>query len=119
MVGKTATLPAKVQSNNTKTQKGVKMKKAEFVELVQKQGGYEIKKEAERALNAVINAITEALTKKEDVALIGFGTFTTAFQKGKTGQIPGKLGQTYTTIDKYVPKFKAGKKLKEMVESVS
>jgi len=119
LIGETATLPAKVQSNNTKTQKGVKMKKAEFVDLVQKQGGYQTKKEAEQALNAVTNAITEALTKKEDVALIGFGTFTTAFQKGKTGQIPGKPGQTYTTKDKYVPKFKAGKKLKEMVESAS
>jgi len=95
------------------------MKKVEFVELVQKQGDYQTKKEAERALNAVTNAITEALTKKEDVALIGFGIFTTAFQKGKTGQLPGKSGQTYTTKDKYVPKFKAGKKLKEMVESAS
>lgn len=92
------------------------MKKAEFVGLIQKQGGYQAKKEAEQALNAVLNAITEALTKKEDVALIGFGTFTTVLQKGKTGQIPGKPGQTYTTKDKYVPKFKAGKKLKEMVE---
>jgi len=95
------------------------MHKAEFIELVQKQGGYETKKEAEQAINAFTNAITEALTKKEEVALIGFGAFTTAFQKGKTGQLPGKPGQTYTTQDKYVPKFKAGKKLKRMIEGAS
>lgn len=95
------------------------MKKLEFVGLIQKQGGYKTKKEAEQALNAVTNAITEALVKKEDVALVGFGTFLTTFQKGKTGQVPGKPEQTYTTKDKYVPKFKASKKLKEIVESAS
>jgi len=92
------------------------MKKSEFVELIQECGEYKTKLEAERAINAFTDAITEALAKKEDVSLLGFGSFTTALQKGKSGKVPG-TDKTYTTEDKYVPKFKAGKSLKSKVEN--
>ena len=92
------------------------MNKAKFVELVQSCGSYKTKVEAEKAIKAFTEAVSEALVKKEDVSLVGFGNFTTVLQKGKTGKIPG-TDKTYTTSDKMVPKFRAGKSLKERVEA--
>jgi len=92
------------------------MNKAQFVELVQKHGDYKTKADAEAAIKAFTEAVTEALVKKEDVTLVGFGSFTSALQKGKSGTVPG-TDKTYTTKDKMVPKFKAGKGLKDRVES--
>jgi DNA-binding protein HU-beta len=90
------------------------MNKAQFVELVQKSGDYKTKVEAETAIKAFTQAVTEALVTKEDVSLVGFGSFTSALQKGKSGKVPG-TDKTYTTSDKMVPKFKAGKGLKDRV----
>lgn len=92
------------------------MNKAQFVELVQASGEYKTKVEAEAAIKAFTDAITTALVKKEDVSLVGFGSFATTLQKGKSGKVPG-TNKTYTTQDKMVPKFKAGKVLKERVAS--
>ena len=90
------------------------MNKAQFVELVQETGDYKTKVEAEAAIKAFTEAVAVALVKKEDVSLIGFGSFTAALQKGKSGKVPG-TDKTYTTQDKMVPKFKAGKGLKDRV----
>jgi len=48
------------------------------------------------------------------LSLVGFGSFDVTLQKGKSGIVPG-TDQTYTTQDKMVPKFKAGKGLKDRV----
>ena len=90
------------------------MNKSEFVDLVQSTGEYKTKIEAEAAIKAFTEAVTTALVKKEDVSLVGFGSFTAALQKGKSGTVPG-TDKTYTTQDKMVPKFKAGKSLKDSV----
>jgi DNA-binding protein HU-beta len=90
------------------------MNKAQFVELVQKSGNYKTKAEAETAINAFTDAVTEALVAKEDVTLVGFGGFAASLQKGKSGKVPG-TDKTYTTQDKMVPKFKPGKSLKDRV----
>lgn len=45
---------------------------------------------------------------------MGFGSFGASLQKGKSGKVPG-TDKTYTTKDKMVPKFKAGKGLKDRV----
>ena len=93
------------------------MNKAQFVELVQKNGDYKTKVEAELAIKAFTEAVAEALVAKEDVSLVGFGSFNAALQKGKSGKVPG-TDKTYTTQDKMVPKFKAGKGLKHRVAAV-
>ena len=90
------------------------MNKAEFVELVQSSGEYKTKVEAEAAIKAFTEAVSVALAKREDVSLVGFGSFNAALQKGKSGKVPG-TDKTYTTQDKMVPKFKAGKGLKDRV----
>lgn len=90
------------------------MNKAQFVELVQASGNYKTKVEAEAAIKAFTAAVTSALVKKESVSLVGFGSFEAALQKGKSGKVPG-TNKTYSTKDKLVPKFKAGKGLKDRV----
>lgn len=90
------------------------MNKAQFVELVQASGNYKTKVEAEAAIKAFTEAVTTALVKKEDVSLVGFGSFSASLQKGKSGKVPG-TSKNYTTVDKMVPKFKAGKGLKDRV----
>jgi len=90
------------------------MNKAQFVELVQSKGEFKTKAEAENAIKAFTEAVTEALVSKEDVTLVGFGSFTASLQKGKSGTVPG-TDKNYTTQDKMVPKFKAGKGLKDSV----
>lgn len=107
-------LPVDGYSSNTKKYKENRMNKAQFVELVQKHGNYKTKVEADNAIKAFTEAVTEALVAKESVALVGFGTYEAALLKGKTGKVPGK-DTTYTTEDKMVPKFKAGATLKSAV----
>ena len=90
------------------------MNKAQFVELVQASGDYKTKIEAEAAVKAFTEAVTTALVNKDEVSLVGFGSFTSTLQKGKTGTVPG-TDKTYPTEDKMAPKFKAGQGLKDRV----
>ena len=90
------------------------MTKADFIELVQKNGEFESKAAADRAVNAFISSVTEALVKKESVSLIGFGTFSTVDVAEKSGKIPG-TDKTYTKEAHIAPKFKMGKTLKDAV----
>lgn len=93
------------------------MNKAQFVELVQKSGGYKTKIEAETAIKAFTEAITAALIENKEVSLVGFGSFGVSLQKGKMGKVPG-TDKEYKTEDKMVPKFKPGKNLKDSVSVV-
>lgn len=90
------------------------MNKSEFVELVKEVGEFETKKEAEKAVNAFVASVEKALLKKESIELVGFGKFEAVMQKGKEGKVPG-TNKTYKTTDKFVPKFKPGKGLKDSV----
>ncbi len=90
------------------------MTKAEFVELVQKTGGYDTKAAAEKAVKAFTDSVTAALVSKESVSLVGFGTFSTVEVAEKSGKIPG-TDRTYTKAAHTAPKFKIGKTLKDAV----
>ena len=90
------------------------MTKAEFVEIVQKKGGFESKAAAERAVKAFTDAVTEALVKKDKISLVGFGSFSTVEVDKKSGKVPG-TNKTYTKPAHTTPKFKFGKTLKDAV----
>lgn len=90
------------------------MTKAEFVELVQKNGEFESKAAGERAVKAFIDSVTEALVKKETVQLVGFGTFSTVEVAEKSGKVPG-TDKTYTKPAHTGCKFSFGKSLKDAV----
>ena len=72
------------------------------------------KKEARAAVDCVFLTITKALKKKDTVALVGFGTFKVAQRNARKGRNP-QTGQEMTIKAKKVPKFVAGKALKDAV----
>ena len=74
------------------------------------------KKEVERIINAVLETITNALTDGEKVALTGFGTFDVSKRAARTGVNPQNPGQKIQIPAMIVPKFKAGKSLKDAVK---
>ena len=90
------------------------MTKADFVELVQKNGEFESKAAAERAVKAFISSVTDALVKKETVSLVGFGTFSTSDRAARDGRNP-RTGETIKIPAKTLVKFKAGKALSDSV----
>jgi len=70
---------------------------------------------ANTCLNIILDEITKSLAKGKAVALTGFGTFQTVRRKARTGRNP-QTGATIKISARTVPKFKAGKKLKEAVK---
>ena len=89
------------------------MTSRDFLDLVKENGDYKTLTTAKTAVDAFTAAVTVAVEKGEDVSLIGFGSFKTAIRKGKTGSIPNSGGKTYTTVDKQIVKFTAGKNLRD------
>jgi DNA-binding protein HU-beta len=73
------------------------------------------KKEAEKAVNAFISTIEEALVKGEKVQLIGFGTFETRQRKARKGRNPRKPDEVMEIKASKAPYFKAGKAFKDAV----
>ena len=73
------------------------------------------KKDAEKALAAVLGSIEDALKAGDKVQLIGFGTFEVRARSEKTARNP-KTGETMTVPATKVPAFKAGAALKAAVK---
>ncbi len=72
------------------------------------------KASAGRALEAVIDSVKDALAKGDQVALVGFGTFSVKHRSARSGRNP-QTGATIEIRASNVPSFKAGKALKEAV----
>ena len=89
------------------------MNKAELIKEVEKFTC--TKKEAAGAVDAVFAAISKALKKGGDVAIAGFGTFKVAKRAARTGRNP-QTGKEIKIKAKKVPKFTAGKGLKDAVK---
>lgn len=73
------------------------------------------KKEAQAAVDCVFSSITNALKREGTVTLIGFGTFKINERKARAGRNP-QTGETIYINAKKVPKFVAGKALKDAVK---
>ena len=73
------------------------------------------KAEAAKAVNAMLETIKKALKKGNKVTLIGFGTFSVAKRSARTGRNP-QTGKPIKIAAKKVPKFTAGKALKDSVK---
>ena len=72
------------------------------------------KKDAEKALNAVFETITEALKAGDKVALVGFGTFEAKERPARVARNP-RTGEEIKVEASKNPAFKAGKALKDAV----
>ncbi len=89
------------------------MKKAELAAVVAEKAGL-TKKDADKAITAVVEAITEALAKGDKVQLIGFGTFDVRERGARTGLNP-RTKETIEIPASKQPAFKAGAALKDAV----
>lgn len=89
------------------------MNKTELVAAVAEQTNLS-KKDAEAALKAFIDVVSEELKKGEKVQLVGFGTFEVSERAAREGRNP-QTGETMEIKASKTPKFKAGKALKDMM----
>ena len=87
------------------------MNKVELIAQIAEKSGLS-KKDAEKALAATVDAITEAVSNGDKVQLVGFGSFETKHRAERTGRNP-KTKESITIAASKVPTFKAGKALKE------
>lgn len=90
------------------------MNKAELVEEVADETGL-TKRVSREAVDAIISAITDSLAREERVTLVGFGSFQVMQRKARRGRNP-QTGKELQIPAKKVPKFKAGRGLREAVE---
>jgi DNA-binding protein HU-beta len=88
------------------------MNKGDLINAVAKLVG--TKKDAQAAVECIFDSITKTLKKKGQVAIAGFGTFKVAKRKARNGRNP-KTGEEIKIKAKSVPKFTAGKGLKDSV----
>ena len=89
------------------------MNKTELIAEVANKAGLS-RKDAEKALGAVVETITEAVVKGDKVQLVCFGSFETKQREARTGRNP-KTKETIEIPATRVPVFKAGKALKDAV----
>lgn len=91
------------------------MNKAELIAAVSEKAELS-KKDAEKAVKALTDVISEELVKGEKIQLVGFGTFEVSERAAREGRNP-KTGEVMNIPASKTPKFKAGKALKDMVNA--
>lgn len=89
------------------------MNKSELIDAVVTSSGLS-KADATRAVDGLVEGVTNALKRGDQVSLIGFGTFSVKHRAARTGRNP-QTGQAIDIAASNVPSFKAGKALKDAV----
>ncbi|MDH3217598.1 MAG: HU family DNA-binding protein [Candidatus Krumholzibacteria bacterium] len=89
------------------------MNKAELIDAVAGSANLS-KADAGRAVDAVVDAVSSALKKGQQVSVVGFGTFSVKHRAARAGRNP-RTGETIQIAASNVPGFKAGKALKDAV----
>ena len=89
------------------------MNKSELIAAVAEKAQLS-KKDADKAVSAVVAAVTDALVAGDKVQLVGFGTFEVRARDARTGKNP-RTGEVIKIAASKVPAFKAGKALKDAV----
>jgi DNA-binding protein HU-beta len=90
------------------------MLKLDLVRKVQAKTGSTLK-DAQAAVDAVLDSVSEALASGDRVLLTGFGTFLVRHRKARTGVNPQKPSEKIQLPAANIPAFKAGKTLKDLV----
>ncbi len=91
------------------------MQKSDLIEKIAGDAGIS-KAAADRALNSILSNITKTLKSGDRISLVGFGTFSISKRAARIGRNPQTGAEIKIKATK-VPKFKAGKSLKEAVKS--
>ena len=90
------------------------MNKTELIAAVAEKA--EISKDAEKAVKAFTDVVSEELVNGGKIQLVGFGTFEVSERPAREGRNP-RTGETMTIAATKTPKFKVGKALKDMVNA--
>lgn len=90
------------------------MNKTELINAVAEKAEIS-KKDAEKAVTAVLDTIVEQVADGQDIRIVGFGTFECRERKERTGCDP-RTGNAITIPASKVPAFKAGKAFKDAVD---
>ncbi len=93
------------------------MTKSELIETIASKQGLPFRY-VETAVNAVVDSITEAMSRDERVEIRGFGNFTVRYYGAYRGRNP-KTGERVDVPPKRLPFFKVGKDLRERVDTSS
>ena len=91
------------------------MNKTELIAVVAEKAELS-KKDAEKAIKAFTDAVSEELVKGGKIQLVGFGTFEVAERAAREGRNP-QSGEVMKIAASKAPKFKAGKALKDLVNA--
>ena len=91
------------------------MNKTELVAAMAEEAGLS-KKDAEKALKAFTEIVGAQLKKDDKIQLVGFGTFEVSQRAAREGRNP-QTGKTMKIAASKAPKFKAGKALKDLVNT--
>ena len=91
------------------------MTKQEFVDAVASKASIS-RRDAGNAVDAVLDTITDTLTRGDSVTFTGFGKFSTAHRAAREGVNPRNPGQKVHIPAATVPKFSAGSQLKSAVK---
>ena len=75
-----------------------------------------VAKDADFAVKMILDALSEALAKGDRIEIRGFGSFSLNYRPPRVGRNP-KSGDKVSVPEKWVPHFKAGKELRERVDS--
>lgn len=89
------------------------MNKTELIAAVSEKSGLS-KKDAEKALVAVVDSLTDAMVKGDKVQLVGFGSFESKTREARMGRNP-KTKEPIEIPATTVPVFKPGKALKDQI----
>ncbi|MBQ5889814.1 MAG: HU family DNA-binding protein [Clostridia bacterium] len=90
------------------------MNKTELIAAVAEKAAIS-KKDADKAIAAFVDSITDALKAGDKVQLVGFGTFEVRERAARTGRNP-KTKETITIAASKAPAFKAGKAFKDAID---
>ena len=90
------------------------MNKTELIAAIADKAGLS-KKDAEAAVKAFVDVVSDAMKNGDKVQLVGFGTFEVSERSARTGRNP-QTGETIEIAASRTPRFKAGKALKDLVK---
>ena len=94
------------------------MTRAELIEHLAAKFEQLQQKDAELSVRAILDALSKTLAKGWRAEIRGFGSFSLNYKPPRTGRNP-KTGASVQVPAKYVPHFKAGKELRERVDSTT
>ena len=93
------------------------MTKSELIARLAERNPRLVARDADEAVNTMLEAMTDALAGGQRIEIRGFGSFALNYRPPRVGRNP-KSGEKVHVPEKYVPHFKAGKELRERVDQL-